>query len=65
MERLQLHPEECLMVGNDVDEDMVARQLGMQVFLLTDCMINKQNVDISQYPHGGFAALQAFLAKLS
>ncbi len=32
---LGVQPEECLMVGNDVAEDMVAQQLGMQVFLIT------------------------------
>ena len=54
-------PENCIMVGNDVTEDMVARDLGMQVFLLTDCMINKENKDISQYPHGSFDALMDYL----
>jgi FMN phosphatase YigB (HAD superfamily) len=54
-------PENCIMVGNDVTEDMAALELGMQVFLLTDCMINKENKDISQYPHGSFDALQEFL----
>ena len=34
------------MVGNDVGEDMVAEKLGMQVFLLTDCLINIKNVDV-------------------
>ena len=53
--------EDCVMVGNDVDEDMVAKDLGMQVFLLTDCLLNKQGKDISAYPHGDFAALRAFL----
>ena len=52
-----LSPEECLMVGNDVGEDMIARELGMQVFLLTDCLINKVGADVSQYPHGGFDEL--------
>ena len=61
LEQLALQPEECLMVGNDVGEDMVARELGMQVFLLTDCIINKADADISQYPHGNFAALRKYL----
>lgn len=56
-------PENCIMVGNDVTEDMVAKQLGMQVFLLTDCLINKENKDISQYPHGGFPELFDYLQK--
>lgn len=63
--QLNVVPEECLMVGNDVGEDMVAQQLGMKVFLLTDCVINKANEDISVYPHGGFEALKAFLDTLN
>lgn len=54
-------PRECLMVGNDVAEDMVAAKLGMQVFLLTDCLINKSGTDITQYPHGSFDALMQFI----
>lgn len=57
-------PEECVMVGNDVSEDMVAEQLGMKVFLLTDCLINKHDVDISCYPHGSFDALSSYLKSL-
>lgn len=61
LSRTGLKAEECIMVGNDVGDDMVARQLGMQVFLLTDCLINKGNEDIAQYPNGGFDELDAFL----
>lgn len=50
--------EECLMVGNDIAEDMVTKELGMEVFLLTDCLINKKGEDISVYPHGGFPELR-------
>ncbi|MDO5399928.1 MAG: HAD family hydrolase [Eubacteriales bacterium] len=62
--KLDLKPEQCLMVGNDVTEDMVAGTLGMQVFLLTDCLINKQNVDISVYPHGSFPGLLNYVRSL-
>lgn len=61
LDRLGVKGENCLMVGNDVGEDMIARSLGMQVFLLTDCLINKQNEDISAYPHGGFDELATFV----
>lgn len=56
--------EECIMVGNDVGEDMIAEKLGMKVFLLTDCIINKNNEDISKYPHGSFAELNTWLEKV-
>lgn len=61
LSKLGLKPEECLMVGNDVGEDMVAATIGMDVFLLEDCIINKGNEDISKYPHGDFEALWKFL----
>lgn len=56
--------EECLMVGNDVNEDMVAANLGMRVFLLTDCMINRGDKDIFVYPHGSFEELTEFIKNL-
>ena len=64
LDALSLRPEECVMVGNDVDEDMIAETLGMRVFLLTDCIINKGGKDISQYPNGGFDALLSWIASL-
>ena len=63
LDKLDMKPEECLMVGNDVDEDMEAGlKAGMQVFLITDCMINKRALDIEKYPHGTFADLLEFLS---
>lgn len=56
-EKLSLNTEECLMVGNDADEDTAAEKLGMKIFLLTDCLINKKNKDIAAYPQGGFDEL--------
>lgn len=62
--KLNLQSEECLMVGNDAGEDMIARELGMQVFLLTDCLINRDNRDISQYPNGSFPELMDYIRSL-
>ena len=64
LRRMDLQPEDCLMVGNDVDEDMVARELGMKVFLLTDWVINRSRADMTRYPGGGFDALMEYLSGL-
>jgi len=61
IDRLGLNPAECMMVGNDAGEDLVAAKLGMRVFLLTDCLINRKGVDISAYPNGSFAELAAYI----
>ena len=55
---------QCLMVGNDVGEDMVAGTLGMKTFLLTDCLINKAGEDIAKYPNGSFPELLHYIRSL-
>ena len=40
---------------------VAAEKLGMRVFLLTDCLINKDGRDISCYPQGGFSELMAYI----
>lgn len=58
LERFSLSPTECLMVGNDVAEDMLPTQsLGMQTFLVTDCIIPADGVDCAQFPQGHLADL--------
>jgi len=64
LDTLGLKPENCVMVGNDVSEDMIAGELGIRVFLLTDHIINKENRDITLYPHGSFPELLHFIREL-
>ena len=61
LRRLNARPEDAVMVGNDTGEDMVAGELGIKTFLLTDCLINKSGADIARWPHGGFDELLAWL----
>lgn len=63
LSKFGLKPEECIMVGNDIDEDMIAEKMGLKVFLMTDCLLNKDNKDISRYPSGSFDELKDFLNK--
>ena len=58
---MELDAAECLMVGNDATEDTAAELAGIQVFLLTDCLINKENRELSQWHHGGFDRLEKFI----
>ena len=61
LDKLNLRAEDCLMVGNDMTEDTAAAQLGMRVFLITDCLINKEGQDVNAWPHGGFEDLIRFV----
>ncbi len=64
LNRTGLKAEECLMVGNDVGDDMVAETLGLKVFLLTDCLINNTDEDIIKYPNGDFDDLLTYIDNL-
>lgn len=63
LEKLQLRPEECLMVGNDAQEDGMAAKLGMEVFLLTHSLIDRQGEEYLNFAHGDFSQLQAWLER--
>ena len=63
LKKFDLKAEECIMVGNDVDEDMIASELGMKVFLMDYFIINRKNKDLRQFPVGGFDELKVFLEK--
>ena len=59
-----LRKEKCIMVGNNVNEDMIVETIGIDTFLLTDCLINSDNKDISQYKNGTMNDLYKFIKNL-
>ena len=63
LNELNVDANDCLMVGNDVDEDMITSQLGMDVYLILDELINKHNLDISPYKQGTLENLLEFIKK--
>lgn len=64
LQDFQLEISQCVMIGNDVDEDCCVMDLGMDCYLVTDCLENKNQLDISAYPHGNFTQLMDYLKQL-
>ncbi len=63
VERLGLTPDRCLMIGNDVGEDIKAAQsLGIATFLIRDCIIGDESEVIT--PSGSLEDCIAFLEAL-
>ena len=60
LDKLGLQTEECVMVGNDAQEDGAAAALGLPVFLLTDCLIDRAG-EVEKFPHGGVKQLLEWL----
>ena len=46
---LHVSPADCIMVGNDAEEDGVARSIGMEMILVTDCLINKKDLPLEPF----------------
>lgn len=53
-EACNIKPEESIMVGNDVDEDLCASKLGFDTYLITDTVVNRENKDYSVHKNGSW-----------
>lgn len=65
MSKLNMSPDESIMIGNDVNEDMVAKDAGLNVYLVTDYLLNKSNKDISVYMQGGLEGIPDYIKVLN
>lgn len=43
LDKIDKFPDECMMVGNDVHEDNIARYLGIKTYLITDCKVTSEH----------------------
>ena len=61
--QIEKKAEECIMIGNDTVEDLVAETLGFQVGLVTSNLENSQNIDIRNYIHGSLEEVVKLLTE--
>ncbi|AIO19680.1 Phosphoglycolate phosphatase [Candidatus Izimaplasma bacterium HR1] len=57
-------PEECYMVGNDVFDDLPAKKIGLETYLITDCLINSKNIPIDTNHQGEYDDFYQFVSEL-
>ena len=63
-ETIATAPTDCLMIGNNVDEDILAaKKAGMDTYLLTDCLIGDP-ATVSDTKQGSFEELLCLLESL-
>ncbi len=60
-EKLGVSPDECIMIGNDTLDDMEAEKLGMKTFLLTNCLVNRNDLSINDFRNGNWQELKEWL----
>lgn len=64
LDLFQLKASECMMVGNDVEEDMCTKQMGMQTYLVSNHIINRYNRPLDMDEVGSREDLLDFVRKL-
>lgn len=61
---LGIDPQNVLMIGNDLNEDYGAIDAGMQLYILTDCLIPSDTHRLDDVPHGTVRDLEHWLQAL-
>lgn len=61
---IEKKPEECLMIGNDVQEDLVANTIGIKTFLIENHMINREDRKPKPDFIGSYKELLKFVEEL-
>jgi len=57
-------PEQCMMVGNDVQEDLIAQKLGIKTFFVKNHMIHRTGEKVESTYEGNYEDLYNFVKGL-
>jgi FMN phosphatase YigB (HAD superfamily) len=63
LDKIDSSPERCIMVGNDMQEDMIAGRLGMDTYLVKDYLIDRSQGDIRPDWQGTLQELEIHFKK--
>lgn len=63
LEKIETKPEDAIMIGNDMQEDMVACELGMSTFLVNNYLIDRGNPRYRVNQSGTLIELKEHLQK--
>ena len=64
LQKINKKSEECIMIGNDVQEDLIVEKIGMKTFLIEDNIINRENEEPSPDYRGSYQDLLDFVMDL-
>ncbi len=64
VEKIGVDPSAILMIGNNTKEDLSCMGLGIDAYLVTDCLLDPIGFDIETVKHGSLQDLLAFVKAL-
>lgn len=63
LDKYHLNPEETMMIGNDVEEDMIAEKLGLKTYLITNCLKNTKGLSTERFDKGTLRDFYQLISK--
>ncbi|MTI70904.1 MAG: HAD family hydrolase [Firmicutes bacterium] len=64
LNKIERKPSEVMMVGNDMQEDIIASELGIKTYLITNHLINKKNTNLVPHYKGTIDEFYDFTKQL-
>jgi len=64
LETIGKNPDECMMVGNDTEEDLAAGKLGISTYLITNHLLNRKGLEYSTDYEGTYEDFLLFAESL-
>jgi FMN phosphatase YigB (HAD superfamily) len=64
LKKLDLEASHCLMVGNDVEEDLVTQKLGFETYLISNHKIQRSDIAFIPDHEGDYNAFHSFVEGL-
>lgn len=64
LQDLNKSPEECMMVGNDVQEDLISGKLGLKTYLIKDHILHRTQEEIVTDYEGYYKDFYTFVQEL-
>ncbi len=64
IDQIKVSPEKVLMVGNNTLEDLACMGLGIDAFLVTDCLLDPIDFDVQSVRHGSLKEFLTFAQNL-
>lgn len=65
LDKVGADPQECLMIGNDVDDDLCAAEVGIKTYLVEDFLINRNERSFEADYRGSLKDLPSFLEQVA
>lgn len=54
LKKINVSPKEAIMIGNDTSDDLGALEVGMNLYFITNNLINNNNTNLNKHDHGTF-----------